>query len=41
LDDGGEETESVEEFLELDGHVALHQEIVAGNAGLRIGALWM
>jgi hypothetical protein len=41
LDDGVKEAESVEEFLELYGHVAIHEEIVAGDVGLRIGALWM
>jgi hypothetical protein len=28
-------------FLEIDGHVAVHEEIVSGDVGLRIGALWI
>jgi hypothetical protein len=41
LDDRVKEAESVEEFLELDGHVTVHEENVSGDVGLRIGALWM
>jgi hypothetical protein len=41
LDDRVKEADSLEEFLEIDGHVAVHEEIVSGDVGLRIGALWI
>jgi hypothetical protein len=39
LDDGVEEAESIEHFLELDDHVAVHEEIVAGDGVGEVGTL--